>query len=452
MTMMKTLVQQGLLSVANALSRNCSYRLLDEIRDIPRWSEEDVRRYQREKLAKLVRHCYDNVPYYRRVFGGLGLTPEDIKSPEDLKRLPVLDKSVIVANKADLIARTYAEKDLVKSSTGGSSGDPLNFYRDKDYIALGQAGLLRAMETTGWRPGEMFAYFWGCGADYYRKSKAGLLVRAHLKRFYHFDAFNTSEEELQEWIGLFRRLRPTLISGYASTVHHFARYVRRNGIAIPALKGVVTTAETLFPSQRATIEEALGCKVFDFYGSCEILSIASECSFHRMHVASDFVVPEEEPGEGEESRSLIFTSLHNYGMPFLRYRNGDCGRLLPDRCECGSPFPLLDLQIARVGDVFQMPNGNVVSGHYFEYVLYGVEGIKSFQFQQTSRRSIVIRYVKDGGFGQHTAKGIENVVQALKEKGGTELEVSVACVDDIPLTQQGKHVYLIPFREEAPRQ
>jgi phenylacetate-CoA ligase len=96
------------------------------------------------------------------------------------------------------------------------------------------------------------------------------------------------------------------------------------------VRGVFTTAEKLFPQQREVIEAVFGCRVFDCYGSSEVQNIATECPRGRMHINADYVVVETDGREraGDGSAPLLVTSLRNYAMPFLRYRNEDHGALV----------------------------------------------------------------------------------------------------------------------------
>ena len=161
-----------------------------------------------------------------------------------------------------------------------------------------------------------------------------------------------------------------------------------------------------------------------------------------MHINSDFVVVEQGESVDETHDEMIVTSLWNRAMPFIRYSNGDMGKLSDEICSCSLPYPLLELNIGRVGNIIRFPNGNSVSGHYFEYFIYGTDGIKLFQIHQKSTNNITLRIVKDEAFGAKTENKLGEVEQRLKEKGGN-VNVEIEYVNKIPLTRQGKHLYII---------
>ena len=97
-------------------------------------SEKDLYDLQSNKLKRLIEHCYRNVPYYKRVFDERGITPEDIQSREDLAKLPILTKQIIKDNYNDLIAQDIASRKSFDGSTGGSTGIPLHFKKDVNFL------------------------------------------------------------------------------------------------------------------------------------------------------------------------------------------------------------------------------------------------------------------------------------------------------------------------------
>ena len=83
----------------------------------------------------------------------------------------MLTKEIVIKHKEQLMATNIGKEDVITAATGGSTGDPLNFYKNRDYVDMGKAGMLRSFLQCGWKPGEMIAYFWGCSKAYYKKSK-----------------------------------------------------------------------------------------------------------------------------------------------------------------------------------------------------------------------------------------------------------------------------------------
>ena len=204
---------------------------------------------------------------------------------------------------------------------------------------------------------------------------------------------------------------------------------------------IIFTAEKLYPQQREIISRVFGCRVYDCYGSSEVQNIAAECAHGRMHVNADFVVLEEDRVADSTStaKPFLVTSLWNKAMPFIRYRNEDCGLLLDETCDCGNNFPLMELNIARVSDNFVLPDGRVVHGEFFTHLMYGSEGIQNFQFHQTAPDKITLWIVPGNGNGQKRDSITRAAVEQIKTLSTSPMNVEVRETDSIPLSTAGKH-------------
>jgi phenylacetate-CoA ligase len=126
-------------------------------------------------------------------------------------------------------------------------------------------------------------------------------------------------------------------------------------------------------------------------------------------------------------------------MPFIRYRNEDCGRLSSETCSCGRGFPLMHLDVARLSDNFVLPGSKVVHGEFFTHLMYGSEGIASFQFHQTAPDRIVLRVVPGPGSVARRAEAIRSAIQQIRALSESLIHVDVEEVDAIPLSSAGKH-------------
>lgn len=444
-----------LLKTAMRLRRSRTLEILREIEDAPRAPRDEVLRGQFARLSKLLAHAERNVPYYRELFRSLGITSRDVRGLSDFAALPVLTKEIIRERGADLVREDVPRETLLAHHSGGSTGVPLTFHRERAYMDASDAGTFRNLRQSGWRPGEMVAFFWGGSEKLYAMSRAEFELRQQLRRMYQFDPFRSGEREMEGWLRRWRTLRPSVALGYASTVARFAEFVEATGGRVGPLRGVFTTAEKLYPPQRAVISRVFGCRVFDLYGSSEVQNIAAECVRGRMHVNADFVVLEVEGrpagregarrGDGrvsqdDEPAPLLVTSLWNYAMPFIRYRNEDCGALVEGACECGGGFPLMSLNVARTSDNFLLPGGRVVHGEFFTHLMYGSEGVANFQFHQTATDRVTLWVVPASSGGREArAEALRRAVAEVEALAPGLLTVDVRETDSIPLSNAGKH-------------
>lgn len=444
MSLPGSVVGPPLFALAHRLRGSRSLALLREIEGAPLESRERARARQLELLARLLAHAERTVPYYRELFASLGITSRDVRSLEDFARLPVLTKDVVRERQRDLVSEAYPKEALIPQNSGGSTGVPVSFFRDRAYLDASDAGTYRNMMQCGWKPGDMVGFVWGSNAKIEKMSSLEFELRQHLRRFYLFDPFRSGPEELTCWIDKLRHLRPTAMYGYASTLARLADHSIATGDALPrSVRGVFSTAEKLYPAQRASIERAFGCRAYDLYGSSEVQNIAAECPEGSMHVNTDFVVLEsDEPLAADGGPApFIVTSLRAYAMPFIRYRNEDCGTLLDGECSCGRGFPLIRLDVARVSDNFVLPGGKVVHGEFFTHLMYGSTGVASFQFHQTApdhiRLLIVPAPVEGGAAGR--AAAARRSVEEINALAGSPVTVEVQEVEAIPLSSAGKH-------------
>ena len=436
------LVGRALLRVTHRLRGSRTLEILNEIQQTPFSSREAVRADQFARLRRLLTHAEARVPYYRELFRSLGVSSRDIRNLDDFAKLPVLTKDIIRERKMDLIRDDVRVEDLQTHHSGGSTGVPLTFHREQVYMDASEAGTYRNLMQCGWRPGEMAAFFWGGNAKLDAMAPWEFTLRQKLRRMYQLDPFHSGPAEMERWLRQWDRIGATVALGYASTIARFADFVLAKGRTLP-LQGAFTTAEKLYPQQRASIERAFECRAYDLYGSSEVQNIAAECSQSRMHVNADFVVLETEaPADGSPVRPFLVTSLWNYAMPFIRYRNEDCGELGSETCTCGNNFPLMTLNIARVSDNFTLPSGRVVHGEYFTHMMYGTKGIATFQFHQTARDAFTLLIVPTDSTDDARARAdaIRAAADELRRLDpGHEIKVDVREVPSIPLSNAGKH-------------
>jgi phenylacetate-CoA ligase len=430
-----------LLAGTQRLRRSKTLDILREIEGTPFLPSEAVREHQLRRLSALLSHAEAHVPYYRELFRTLGIRSADIRTRSDFAALPILTKDIVRERWRELVREDVPLARLHTHHSGGSTGVPLTFYRERAYMDASDAGTYRNYLQSGWRPGEMIAFFWGGNQRMERMSRAEFELRQWARRMYQLDPFHSGPDDMEEWLRRWPSLKATIASGYASTVARFAEFIEAAGRRVPALRGVFTTAEKLYPQQRAVISRVFGCRVYDLYGSSEVQNIAAECAHGRMHVNADYVVLEIDhtaPRLGTAA-PLVVTSLWNYAMPFIRYRNEDCASLVDGSCDCGNNFPLMSLEVARVSDNFVLPDGRVVHGEYFTHLMYGSQGISTFQFHQTAPDRITIWVVPDGAASEARTKTLAAAVEQIQALTPAAMTIDIRESDAIPLSSAGKH-------------
>jgi phenylacetate-CoA ligase len=435
-----SVVGKAAFRLAHRLRGSQSLRILSEIADEPNVSPEEALSRQLMRLRALVAHADKTVPYYRELFGSIGLKPEDVRSFDDYAKIPILTKQILRERQDDLVSSAFDRASLLTHNSGGSTGVPIRYLRDQRYMDDSDAATYRNLMQCGWRPGDMVAFVWGFSGRLNTMSRIEFEARQHLRRFYQFNPFVSSPADFDRWITTLNKIRATAFLGYSSTIGRLARHMLETGRTVKGMRGVFTTAERLYPQQREDIGKAFGCHVYDLYGSAEVQNIASECAHGSMHINADYCHLEVGPALHEHERPLIVTSLKSLAFPFIRYQNGDAGQLTDQgTCNCGSGFPVMRLTVARQSDNFVFRNGRVVHGQFFIYTMYGSEGVESFQFHQVEIDKVIIRIVPTAGKEDAARRSGERAAAEVRRQAAVDVPIEIELVDRIEFSSAGKH-------------
>jgi phenylacetate-CoA ligase len=417
-------------------------RYLDEYEHNQWLGEEEIRALQWQKLQRLLRHCWEQVPYYRQQWQNLGIAaPEDIRNRDDFARLPLLTKHDIRENFDALQAGSQAGQMLYKT-TGGSTGVPLRFGYTRESYERRTAVMWRGYGWAGAHPGTRTAYLWG-GAVGNPSRTALLKDRAYHAAFNRrmLDSFSMSEANLAKYADAIAAFRPEVVVSYVTPIVQLATWMNGNGRRIHGVRSVVGAAETLHDFHRPVIESAFpGARAFNTYGCREFMLIASECECHDgLHVNADHLYLETLPDPLCETdpQELVLTDLSNYGMPFLRYVNGDLA--IPgngERCNCGRSLPKLRHVVGRKLDMIRSVDGRLLPGEFFPHMLKDVPSVLRFQVVQTQLDELLVKVVPDDTFSDEQERYIREQIARLL---GDTVHIDLRRVEEIPLTATGKH-------------
>jgi len=394
-----------------------------------------LRLQQQQNLSELITHAVTYSPYYRDKYRDV---PTLFSPDEGVSHLPLLRKADVIKHRESLLTDNIDPCSLRIGHTGGSTGQPLAFYYDRHKMELMRAGMCRSYMWSGWHPGQKILNFWGAKQDI---KPAGLSKR--LDDFFAAEntvgAYEYTESDLANWVRQIQRYRPVLLQGYASILAELAKYVLDQGLRLPdTLKGVYSTAEMLHGWQRALMESAFACKVFNQYGSREIPNIACECRYGNQHVFTDMVYLESIHEEGADK--LIVTALTNRTMPFIRYDIGDSGTLKDGDCPCGSPFPIMDMGVCRSNDLIKTWSGKMIYPSYFIHLLDGLEGIKQYQFVQTAIDKMALNILASRQLTTAEQAGIRARIERDVDSG---MSLEIYHVEAITRSRSGKHRFVI---------
>ena len=420
---------------------------LDELNKSQWLSRDELEAIQQKKLHNLLTYAHQYVPYYQRIFKEVDFTPDEVLSDMSaIRKLPYINKDVIRNNFDELQTTEPTRREtLTKLTTGGSTGKPLSFFQDNDFRDYVTADLHRHLGWGGWKMGTSHSYIWGTNFEAITsKSTRTKMMDWVLNRFVT-NAYVLSDDSMREFADEVRRRRPPITFCYPSALMRFAEFCRAEGYDDIKFDSMFSSAEVLYPGQRAYIEETFGGKMFNRYATRELACISCECEAHTdLHISMENVYMEiEEDGEpvsAGNSGNVIITNLNNKGMPFIRYQVGDMAAWSQhESCSCGRQSQMMELTQGRRIDMFKTRDGRAVWGG-FASPLFGMKGVTQFQLVQKTLDLVVARIVRDGELDQ---EGLDLIERTIKVALGDNVEVQFEFPEEIKLFNSGKYRYAI---------
>jgi phenylacetate-CoA ligase len=413
-------------------------RLLQDKLDAHYWPPERLEAAQVQLLGPLLDHAGRQVPYYRDLFREVGFDPRAVRRLADLAGLPPLSRQIMQAQGRRMLAEDAPASAIGKGRTGGTSGLPLDFWRDRNFDLHFEAAAWMSDQIAGRRFGSPTVYMWGATRD--QKSYTGWLGMAR-KWLRNENLFSSRVMSDGDWLHLHRMLQqrpPDIFVAFASAAAHFARFLAREGLA-PAYPRValIPTGEALETEMRADVERAFPAPVFNRYGSREVGLIACECEAHAgLHLnQADIYVECAGPDVYSEPGELLITQLRNHVMPLIRYQIDDLAVLERRPCSCGRTSAMLRSVAGRKNPIFTTTSGDYVESVRLTALVRFVPGVRQFQLieEEVGRLRLLV-VASPGGAPEAFAEVRADIDQIM----GPGCDLVVEFVDQLPLPPSGK--------------
>jgi len=412
---------------------------------VSQWMEHStLEALQMKRLIFLLKHAYENVPYYHRIFDRVGLDVNQFCDISELSKIPILTKRIIRKNFYDLQASNKVKFQPRRSQTSGSTGQPLIFNRDRESHSTGWANLWRALAFSGYNIGDEILIFSG-GALMPKITPTKQRIYYELMGIKQRRAYHLSEEEIDSYVDYLCKVprKPRYMYAYASAAYLLARKLIEMKKQSHFFDAVFTTSEVLKPGYRKVIEKAMGCKVYDTYGNNESCLYGFECERQKgLHYAMENAYLEILDNEGKEANSgetgrLIATNLKNYAMPFIRYDTGDLGSLIHEPCSCGRGLMRIGSIMGRTRDFIFTPDGRKIHGAFFNHFepFYKTPWIESWHVRQDRINHIDIILRPDG---KPIQSDIDYIRKLLKRSLGANMEIDFIIDNKLSITPAGK--------------
>jgi len=422
---------------------------LDKLKDYQWKSWEENQRLQRKRLFLLIKYAGKNIPYYQNIFQSSNFTFSEPTILEDVKRLPVLTKETIRTHFDELYC--FQDKTYYRNTSGGSTGEPVIFYQDKEYLNWANAAKRLFNEWAGRRLGDPMIKLWGSLSDilevdlgfkgFLRRQISGITI---------LNSYRMTEKDVEKYVRIINAKKPDFILTYTNGISEIANFIREYQLSIHSPSSIMTAAGVLYPEVKKTIEEVFQTKVFNRYGSREVSDIACNCEKDNgLHLIPSIHYLEVVDHKGNPVRpgvtgNLIVTLLTNYTMPLIRYQIGDRGILSDKMCSCGRGFPLLKKVKGRMRSVFRNKEGDYIDGGAFIRFFYFRNNIKQFQVIQKSLELITVNIVlKDKSRKEIIEKDILEISDSINKIMKSKVVIQFNLVDEVQPSSSGKHGYVI---------
>jgi phenylacetate-CoA ligase len=412
------------------------------------WKDpHQLERIQFKKLKAILKHAYNHIPYYHRLFSSVKIRPEQIRNYEDMRKIPLTSKQDIQKNLPDMTPRGVEVSKLPFGVTSGSTGIPLKVLRDYSFMRASYHHSVNGyiFFECGVRSSDNFVTVWGRGAESIQWGKKYV-------RLWGISDTTVPLFPPMKLINVLRQISPDVLCTFPSVLSTLADY-DVSGIH-PRL--VFTQGEVVTQHCRNLVKKMFNSELFETYGSVEFGNLAFECNEHcglhmiTNHANIEFIDEAGEYVSSGEQGEIVVTGFLNYVMPLIRYRIGDLGIPTDEKCTCGRSWPLIKSIQGRINDYLVLPSGRKISWLYLlRVILYdkifreNVFAILQYQIIQDRKDRIILKIVKGREFNPEMLERIKRSLKKEFDKLGENLEVVTRIVDDIPRERTGKRRILI---------
>ena len=444
-SMRKAIVSKIIYPLSDTINGSTILKQFRFLQESQYWSSEQLRALQLAKLQRLVQHAYDMVPYYRKSFKQVNLLPSDIKSLQDVERIPILSKDDVRKYKNELTAVNMPKRDFGIGNTGGSTGLPIQLYRDRQTKSWSKAAILRFHDWLGISIADRIISIGGgsLGGILRKLSLRGMItkIRDNFEGRHFYQAFRLDKRMMREIDEFVKSKNIHTLRGYPSALHVLAKLTEGEETSFSAyISKCITTSERLYDFQRDAIEKSFVADVFDQYGCGEIYSIANQCEQKDLYHVNDEHVLLETKNIGFDRTELtpaILTNLDNYVMPFIRYDLGDIINTGNRKCHCGRGLSVVERIEGRTYDFLVSTDGRLLSGVFIPHLFRKSTGFDRFYAYQPDLYHLQIKIVPNERYRE---REMESLREHIKDFLGADVEVTFELVteDELPKTRSAK--------------
>ena len=424
-------------------------RNLKEIHKYEFADREEIERLKEQKLTDLLIHSYNNVPYYSKLLREYDVVDENgnVKL-ENFPELPLLTKDIIRKEGENLYSKDHKSRRSYKNTSGGSTGEPVEFIQDCQYDDWNIATKLYFNMVLGKEPGDSEIKFWGSDRDII---KGNLTLKDRMINFLYnrkfFNSYQLDDNSMSELIQLNNRFKPATFWSYMESALELTNFLEDHKQYFHPPKILISTIGPLTNEVKEKIESQLKCRVYNQYGSREVGVIACQCKEQKgLHTFPwwnlvEILNEKNEPVKNEEG-DVVVTTFYNYSMPLIRYNIGDVAIASEDSCSCRRNTLVLKKILGRTLGYFKKSDSSLVHSHFLVQSLFFRDWLKRFQIIQDRLDHILIK-LELREDQTPPKQDIEDITAKTKLLMGNRCQIDFETVDTIKRTVSGKYVYTL---------
>lgn len=413
-------------------------------RRVPYLPPEQLCALRDARLRKTVRYAAETVPYYRELFQRERIDPREIKTIEDLDRLPLTDKELVRKNPNLFVSTSRRGRKSIPFVTSGSTGTPLTVWHDGASLLANIAFGEREREVVSTICGKQFRYrqlsihYPGSTSEKVRdfcRPRTFIPVRPGRLSL-------SVLEPVECIVKAVNAFHPDVITGYGSYLETLFRILALRGIRMHLPRTLIYGGDSMTDEGKRFIEEEFGIPVLSVYNAVEAFKIGFFCEQRRgLHLHEDLCHVGIVDASGKkvasgEKGEVVISNLVNRGTVLLNYRLGDVASMSSGRCSCGRTLPLLSALEGRVEDIMFLPNGEFVHPRAVWRVFKGRNEVMQYQLVQHEPERFELKLVTADS--QIYERAIGGILADLQHLLGESVVIESGYYQELERQEAGK--------------
>ena len=408
------------------------------------WNAETINAWQLQRLRHIITYAYENVSGYYALYNAARITPESIRSLDDVKNLPFVTKELMRDNLSDFTSRAIPKCETGLCLDRGLHWRSFRLFPNSSKYATRRRFYASRLERAGWRLGEISAELRGGFVG----SEEKFWKYDNYERTLFLSSYYLTDNTYDRYVNKVLKYKPRYLKAYPSAATVLADLVlSRKQVEQISFEILLLGSENLYDWQRAKLASAFpSAKLFAWYGHAEQVILAAMCEgsdqyhiwpFYGLTELCNNEGKEVDPGENGE---LVGTSFWNNATPFIRYRTQDFALKGDSNCrKCHRQFQLLSHVDGRLQEMIISRTGRYISMTAINMHSNVFEHVKQFQFHQVTPGKVKFLIIRKSGYSDQDTRRISH---DLSEKLGSDIDLEIIFTDAIPKPSNGKFRFL----------